>query len=173
MADTDRDKMQKPDFMDDEQWAAMQQATESLARIKGDAHADVERYLANPEGSSTGEGFHPIRAAHSATESPRRKSGQIRITPLVFMQHGEDIIVVGSLAGYDSHPAWVLNVNANPDCEVQCDHRVMKARACTASTDERAALWPKLVAMFPPWGYFQEQTDRPFAVIILSPAKPA
>lgn len=172
MADTNRDKMQKPDFMDDEQWAAMQQATESLERIKGDAHADVERYLANPEGWSTGEGS-PSGLPTLLLKALGRKSGEMRTTPLVFMQHGEDMIVVGSLAGYDSHPAWVLNVNANPDCEVQCDHRVMKARARSASTEERADLWPKLVAMFPPWGYFQDQTDRPFAVIILSPTKPA
>lgn len=172
MADTNRDKMQKPDFMDDEQWAAMQQATESLERIKGDAHADVERYLANPDGWSTGEGS-PSGLPTLLLKARGRKSGEMRTTPLVFMQHGEDMIVVGSLAGYDSHPAWVLNVNANPDCEVQCDRRVVKARARSANSEERADLWPKLVAMFPPWGYFQDQTDRPFAVIILSPTKPA
>ncbi|UCE87569.1 MAG: nitroreductase family deazaflavin-dependent oxidoreductase, partial [Deltaproteobacteria bacterium] len=81
--------------------------------------------------------------------------------------------VVGSLAGYDSHPAWVLNIRANPECWVQRDREVVKAVGRDASDEERAALWPRLTAMFPPWGYFQEQTDRPFAVVILEPTGPA
>ena len=49
----------------------------------------------------------------------------------------------------------------------------MTAVAREASEEERAALWPRLVETFPAWGYFQEQTERPFSVKILSPTGPA
>jgi predicted RNA methylase len=49
----------------------------------------------------------------------------------------------------------------------------MTAVARDVTDEERAALWPQLTAMFPPWGFFQKQTDRPFAIKILSPTGPA
>jgi deazaflavin-dependent oxidoreductase (nitroreductase family) len=157
--------------MSDEDWAGLKDATESLERIKGDAKADVADYLANPEGRSTGAG--PSGLPTLLLSCLGRKSGEKRTTPLVFLQHGKDMVVVGSLAGYDSHPAWVLNLNASPDCWVQCDANKMTAVARDATDEERAALWPQLTAMFPPWGFFQKQTDRPFAIKILSPTGPA
>jgi deazaflavin-dependent oxidoreductase (nitroreductase family) len=168
---SNRENMEKPDFMSDEDWAGLKDATASLARIKGDAKADVADYLANPEGRSTGAG--PSGLPTLLLSCLGRKSGEKRTTPLVFLQHGEDMVVVGSLAGYDSHPAWVLNLNASPDCWVQCDANTMAAVARDATDEERAALWPELTAMFPPWGFFQKQTDRPFAIKILSPTGPA
>jgi deazaflavin-dependent oxidoreductase (nitroreductase family) len=167
---SNRENMEKPDFMSDEDWAGLKDATASLERIKGDAKADVADYLANPEGRSTGAG--PSGLPTLLLSCLGRKSGEKRITPLVFLQHGKDMVVVGSLAGYDSHPAWVLNLNASPDCWVQCDANTMTAVARDATDEERAALWPELTAMFPPWGFFQKQTDRPFAIKILSPTGP-
>jgi deazaflavin-dependent oxidoreductase (nitroreductase family) len=171
MGSTNRDKMQKPDFMSDEDWETLKDQTSSLDRIRGDAKADVEDYLANPDGRATGAG--PSGLATLLLTCIGRKSGEKRITPLVFMQDGEEMVVVGSLAGYDSHPAWVLNIRANPECWVQRDREVVKAVGRDASNEERAELWPRLTEMFPPWGYFQEQTDRPFAVVILKPTRPA
>lgn len=168
---SNRENMEKPDFMSDDDWAGLKDATESLERIKGDAKADVADYLANPEGRSTGAG--PSGLPTLLLSCLGRKSGEKRTTPLVFLQHGKDMVVVGSLAGYDSHPAWVLNLNASPDCWVQCDANKMTAVARDATDEERAALWPQLAAMFPPWGFFQKQTDRPFAIKILSPTGPA
>jgi len=168
---SNRENMEKPDFMSDEDWAGLKDATESLERIKGDAKADVADYLANPEGRSTGAG--PSGLPTLLLSCLGRKSGEKRTTPLVFLQHGKDMVVVGSLAGYDSHPAWVLNLNASPDCWVQCDANKMTAVARDVTDEERAALWPQLTAMFPPWGFFQKQTDRPFAIKILSPTDPA
>ncbi|MCB1696547.1 MAG: nitroreductase family deazaflavin-dependent oxidoreductase [Pseudomonadales bacterium] len=167
-----RENMKKPEFMSDEDWEMIKDQTSSLERIRRDAKADVEDYLANPEGRSTGEGG-PSGLPTLLLTCVGRKSGEKRTTPLVFLQNGDDMIVVGSLAGYDTHPAWYLNVGANPQCWVQRDHNKMAAVARDATEQERAELWPKLTAMFPPWGYFQQQTDRPFAVVILSPTGPA
>jgi deazaflavin-dependent oxidoreductase (nitroreductase family) len=164
---SNRDSMEKPDFLSDEDWEMLKDQTSSLERIRGDAKADVENYLANPEGRSTGAG--PSGLPTLLLTCVGRTSGEKRTAPLVFLQNGEEMVVVGSLAGYDTHPAWVLNLNANPECSVQRDRDKVTAVARDASDAERAELWPKLTAMFPPWGFFQEQTDRPFAVKVLSP----
>jgi len=168
MASTNRENLQKPDFMSDEVWAFTKAATESLERIRGDAKADVARYLANPDGWSTGKGS-PSGLPTLLLTVTGRKSGEQRTTPLVFLQDGEEMVVVGSLAGYDVHPAWYLNVSANPNCWVQKDREKMTCVARDATEAERTALWPKLDQVFPAWGYFQKQTDRPFAIVILKP----
>ena len=102
-----------------------------------------------------------------------RKSGEQRTTPLVFMQDGASVVVVGSLAGYDTPPARDLNQQAQPHCWVQLDRNKSKAAARDATAAEREQLWPRLTALFPPWGYFQKQTDRPFAIVIITPSAAA
>lgn len=167
-----RDKMEKPDFLSDEDWETLKDQTSTLERIRGDAKADVARYQDNPDGWSTGAGA-PSGLPTLLLTSIGRKSGEKRTTPLVFLQNGEEMVVVGSLAGHDTHPAWYFNVTANPECSVQRDRDKLTAVARNASAEEREELWPKLIALFPPWGFFQKQTDRPFSVVILSPTGPA
>jgi len=167
-----RDQMEKPDFLSDEDWRKLKEQTSSLERIRGDAEKDVERYLADPKGWSTGAGS-PSGLPTLLLTCVGRRSGSKRTLPLVFMQDGEDMVVVGSLAGYDSHPAWYLNVRANPECWIQLDERKMTAIGRDASDEERAELWPRLTAMFPPWGFFQDQTDRPFPIVIFTATGPA
>lgn len=168
----DRDKMPKPDWMDDEQWAWFKERTSSLELIRSDAHADVQAYLANPAGRSTGQtaqgGFPTLLLTTIG-----RKTGEQRTTPAVFMRNGDDLIVVGSLAGYEQHPAWVLNLDAHPNCWVQLDYDKYTAVSRDATAEERKELWPRLVNLFPAWGYFQQQTERPFPIKILTPTGPA
>lgn len=166
-----REHLKRPDFMSDEDFKWLMDATSSLERIRGDAKADVEAYLANPDGRSTGAG--PSGLPTLLLTCVGRKSGEKRTVPLVFLQRGEAMIIVGSLAGYDKHPTWYLNISANPQCLVQLDRRKMTAVARAATDEERKELWPKLTAMFPVWGYFQKQTDRPFPIVVLSPTGPA
>ena len=206
MGTKNRDHLVKPDDMSDADFQGLKDATASLERIRGDAHADVELYLANPDGWSTGSGSRSglptlllIRSdakadvqAYLANPAGRaagtnaqggfptlllttvgRKSGEKRTTPAVFMRHGKDLVIVGSLAGYDTHPAWYLNLQAQPNCWVQLDRNKSKAAARDATAAEREQLWPRLTALFPPWGYFQKQTDRPFAIVIITPSAAA
>ncbi|AMN47894.1 hypothetical protein ACG33_12460 [Steroidobacter denitrificans] len=169
---TNRENMQKPDWMNDEEWAWFKERTASLELIRSDAHADVEAYLADPAGRSTGQnaqgGFPTLLLTTIG-----RKTGKQRTTPAVFMRDGEDMIVVGSLAGYDQHPSWIMNLQANPNCWVQLDFDKYAAVARDVTTEEREALWPRLVKVFPAWGYFQMQTERPFAVKRLTVSAPA
>ena len=168
---SDRSKIEKPEFMSQEDWKMILDQTSSLERIRSDGSADVEAYLANPAGRATGEG--PSGLPTLLLTTTGRKSGKERTVALVFLQHGDDVVVVGSLAGYNSNPAWVLNLRANPDCWVQLDDSRKKAVAHEASDQERADLWDKLNQLFPVWAHFQEQTDRPFPVIVISPTSPA
>jgi len=169
---SNRDNMVKPDYLSDADWETLKAQTSSLDRIRGDAQADVERYLANPDGWSTGGGS-PSGLPTLLLTCIGRKSGEKRTTPLIFIQDGENMVIVGSLAGYDTHPAWYHNLQANPNCSVQRDRDVVEAVARTATDAERERLWEQLIAMFPPLGFFQQQTDRPFSIVILSPTGPA
>jgi F420H(2)-dependent quinone reductase len=166
-----REHMRKPDFMSDADWAYLKEQTSSLQRIRSDGKADVEAYLANPDGRATGKG--PSGLPTLLLTTVGRKSGEKRTVALVFLQNGEDMVIVASLAGYDQNPAWYLNVSANPKCTVQLDRRKMSAAARNASDKERTELWPKLTALLPLWDLFQKQTDRPFPIVILSPTGPA
>jgi deazaflavin-dependent oxidoreductase (nitroreductase family) len=166
-----RENLEKPDFMSEADFKWLLDATSSLERIRGDAKADVQAYLANPDGRASGAG--PSGLPTLLLTSIGRKSGEHRTVPLVFLQHGDHMVIVGSLAGYDKHPTWYLNLSANPQCWVQLDRRRMTAVARDATDAERKELWPKLNALFPAWGYFQNQTERPFPIVILSPTGPA
>lgn len=169
MASENRDQLVRPDWMSDEDFQGLLDATDSLERIRGDAKEDVKRYKANPEGWSDGSGS-PSGLPTILLTSTGRKSGEERTTPLVTFANGDDVIIVGSLAGYDTHPAWVHNLNAKAECTIQKDADVYAAVARDITDEERTALWPQMVAMFPPWGYFQDQTDRPFAIKVVSRA---
>lgn len=162
-----RDSMKKPDFLSDSEWAYVQEQTASLERIRSDGKADVADYLANPDGRASGKGPSGLPTLLLTTKG--RKSGTPRTVALVFLQHGDDMVVVASLAGYDQHPAWYLNLQADPKCWVQRDRQRTAAVARVASDVECRDLWPRLNAVLPLWGHFQSGTDRPFPIVILSP----
>ena len=98
-----------------------------------------------------------------------RKSGQPRTLPLLFIEEGDNVIIVASKGGLPSEPLWYKNLVANPECDVQIKRRKMKMSARTASPDEREALWPKLVAHYPDFASYATWTDRIIPVVILEP----
>ena len=98
-----------------------------------------------------------------------RKSGQPRTQPLLFIEEGDNIIIVASKGGLPSEPLWYKNLVANPECDIQIKRRRMKANARTASPEEREALWPKLVAHYPDFASYATWTDRVIPVVILEP----
>ena len=98
-----------------------------------------------------------------------RKSGQPRTQPLLFIEEGENIIVVASHGGLPNDPLWYKNLQANPECEVQTRRRKLKMRARTASPEEREAIWPKLVAHYPDYASYATWTDRVIPIVILEP----
>ena len=99
-----------------------------------------------------------------------RRSGEKRETPLVYLQDGEDIVVVGSMGGIPSHPAWCLNVRDRPDdVAVEIKGRRTPVRAREATTEEREELWPRLLEMWPAWEDYARRTEREFPIFVLTP----
>ena len=96
-----------------------------------------------------------------------RKSGKTLTLPLIFGQSGAEYVVVASKGGAPAHPAWYLNLQANPEVKVQIKGDKFTARARTANPQERAALWPKMVAIYGPYADYQTKTDREIPVVIL------
>src|ERR1700688_1168732 len=96
-----------------------------------------------------------------------RKSGRVLTLPLIFGRSGADYVVVASKGGAPTHPAWYLNLQANPEVKVQVKAEKFTARAHTADAAERAALWPKMVEIYGPYADYQTKTDRQIPVVVL------
>ena len=100
-----------------------------------------------------------------------RKSGQPRSVMLTSpVQEGKTIVVVASRGGDDTHPAWFLNLRDNPDVEVSykgAPKQHMKAQV--ASPEERARLWPLVVADHKNYAGYQTKTEREIPLVLLQP----
>jgi deazaflavin-dependent oxidoreductase (nitroreductase family) len=171
MSVSNRENMQKPDYLSDDEWAYLKDQTSSLSRIRSDGKADVAAYLADPDGRASGAG--PSGLPTLLLTTIGRKSGQQRTVALVFLQHGDEVVIVASLAGYDQNPAWYGNLRQNPQCWVQLDRKKSKAIARDATDSERRTLWPQLTKLLPLWELFQKQTDRAFPIVIVKPTSQA
>jgi deazaflavin-dependent oxidoreductase (nitroreductase family) len=99
-----------------------------------------------------------------------RKSGQRRTVSLLFLADGDDLVIVASQGGAPAHPGWYFNLVANPTAQVQVGRRRFAVTARTVGEPERAALWPRLVAIYPPYEAYQRRTTRSIPVVRLSPA---
>lgn len=97
------------------------------------------------------------------------RSGKSRTTPLVYMRDGEDLIVVAAKGGHPQDPAWVGNLRAHPETEVQLGATRMPVRARVADRTERKRLWPRAVEHNPLWGSYQHRTTREVPLVILTP----
>ncbi len=98
-----------------------------------------------------------------------RKSGKRRTTPLLYLAKGHDIVLVASKGGMSHDPLWYKNLQVNPEVEIEIGREKRQMVARTASKDEKAALWPKLVKMYRDYEDYQARTRRDIPVIILSP----
>jgi F420H(2)-dependent quinone reductase len=99
-----------------------------------------------------------------------RRSGRQRTVPLLYVLDGDDLVVVASRGGMGSHPAWYLNLLADPSASVQVGPSTKRVRARDVTEAERRRLWPTLTAAYPHFDAYQERTSRHIPVVILSPA---
>ncbi|MFF7047497.1 nitroreductase family deazaflavin-dependent oxidoreductase [Streptomyces griseorubiginosus] len=97
------------------------------------------------------------------------KSGSIRKTPLMRVEHDGRYAVVASQGGAPKHPVWYHNIKAEPLVELQDGpvKRDFKAREITGS--ERDEWWDRAVAAYPPYADYQTKTDRVIPVFVLEP----
>jgi len=98
-----------------------------------------------------------------------RKSGQPQTAPLLYLKEGDAYVVVASKGGMSHHPLWFRNLEANPRVEVEVGHQKLAMTARRASAGEKAALWPKLVALYASYADYQARTTRDIPVVLLTP----
>ena len=96
-----------------------------------------------------------------------RKSGRTRTTPLLYLEKGSNWVIVGSNAGDDRHPAWWLNLQANPVATIQIRGARMRVRARKASGQEKSDLWPRFVNLHSGYQTYQHRTKRDIPLVIL------
>ncbi|WP_031937116.1 nitroreductase family deazaflavin-dependent oxidoreductase [Prescottella defluvii] len=97
------------------------------------------------------------------------KSGKLRKTPLMRVEHDGQYAVVASLGGAPQHPVWYHNVVADPHVELQDGpvKRDMIAREVTG--EEKAEWWKRAVEAWPAYADYQTKTDRQIPVFVLAP----
>jgi deazaflavin-dependent oxidoreductase (nitroreductase family) len=99
-----------------------------------------------------------------------RKSGQPRETMLTSpLQEGAAIVLVASKGGDDRNPAWLLNLRDDPKVQVTMNGATTPMTARIADPDEKAKLWPRIVADHDNYAGYQAKTERDIPVVVLEP----
>jgi deazaflavin-dependent oxidoreductase (nitroreductase family) len=98
------------------------------------------------------------------------KTGAVRKTPLMRVEHEGEYLAVGSKGGAPENPVWVYNLRANPDVVVQDGPQTWPMTAREISGEEREIWWERAVAAYPSYADYQKNTDRLIPLFILEPA---
>ena len=88
------------------------------------------------------------------------KTGKIRKTPLMRVEHDGQYAIVASLGGAPKNPVWYYNVKAHPELEIMFGPESHRYRARQVSDDEKRELWPHLLRLYPEFDEYQARTDR-------------
>jgi deazaflavin-dependent oxidoreductase (nitroreductase family) len=102
-------------------------------------------------------------------ETRGRKSGKLRSVPLLFVEDDGDWVVMASSGGDPQHPAWYLNLEAEPRATVVTEAGRREALALMTVGEERARLFAELVAIYPSFDSYRERTTRELPVVRLRP----
>jgi deazaflavin-dependent oxidoreductase (nitroreductase family) len=98
------------------------------------------------------------------------RSGQLRKTPLMRVEHAGAYLAVASMGGAPKDPLWVANLRADPHAVLQDGDEVWAVTARELGGEERAGWWERAVAAFPRYARYQERTDRVIPVFLLERA---
>ncbi|BBX36927.1 hypothetical protein MMAG44476_09357 [Mycolicibacterium mageritense DSM 44476 = CIP 104973] len=99
------------------------------------------------------------------------KTGKIRKTPLMRVEHNGEYAVVASLGGAPKNPVWYYNVKKNPRVELQDGTTSGDYTAREVFGEEKAQWWQRAVAAFPDYADYQTKTDREIPVFVLTPVQ--
>jgi deazaflavin-dependent oxidoreductase (nitroreductase family) len=97
-----------------------------------------------------------------------RRTGRKITSPLIFGRDGDDYLIVASMGGAPRHPSWYLNLEANPEAEIQVKDQTLAVTARTASASEKPRLWKLVTEVWPNYDVYQSRTDRDIPVVVLS-----
>lgn len=135
--------------------------------LLGDEH--VRRYRA-----TDGEVGYEWNGVHTLLlTTTGRRSGEPRTRALIFGRDGSDYLVVASMGGAPQHPAWYLNVVANPRATVQVEGDVFEVDARPATPEEKPRLWGIVRDLWPNYDVYQSRTERDIPVVVLTPRPPS
>ena len=95
------------------------------------------------------------------------KSGAQRVLPLIYGTYNDQHVIIASKGGAPAHPAWFLNLQADPNCGVQVASDVYQAKAHVVEGEERQAIWDMMVGVYSPYTDYQAATDRQIPVVVL------
>ena len=98
------------------------------------------------------------------------KTGEERINPLMYLADGDRYVVFASKGGHDFHPHWMLNIEANPEVEIEVGDRRLKGKAeVLRDGPERDRLYAEQVKRFPQFGEYEEKAARTIPVVVIEP----
>lgn len=97
------------------------------------------------------------------------KTGKLRKTPLMRVEHNGEYAAVASLGGAPKNPVWYYNITKNPRVELQDGTDVKDYDAREVFGDEKAVWWERAVAAYPDYADYQQKTDRQIPVFVLTP----
>jgi len=97
------------------------------------------------------------------------RTGKVRKTPLMRVEHDGRYAAVASLGGAPKHPVWYYNLKAHPRVELQDGPKRSDMVARELSGSERAEWWDRAVAAYPPYAEYQTKTSRQIPVFLLEP----
>jgi deazaflavin-dependent oxidoreductase (nitroreductase family) len=101
-----------------------------------------------------------------------RKSGKQRTTPLVYMPHGNEVIIYPSNGGKESQPAWWLNLQTTPTATIQIGKQTRQIQARPATPEEYTSIWPKAESYNPHWHDYAQNVSRHIPLVILEGHSP-
>jgi deazaflavin-dependent oxidoreductase (nitroreductase family) len=99
------------------------------------------------------------------------KTGKLRKTPLMRVEHNGEYAIVASLGGAPKNPVWYYNVAKSPRVELQDGSVTRDYDAREVFADEKAVWWERAVAAFPDYAEYQTKTDRQIPVFVLTPVQ--
>ncbi|WP_062349690.1 nitroreductase family deazaflavin-dependent oxidoreductase [Herbidospora yilanensis] len=123
----------------------------------------VERYQATD--GAEGHEWQGTTAALLTTKG--RRTGKEHTTPLIYQKYGDDYLLVASKGGADAPPEWYLNLQANPEVGFQVLGDRFRARARTATPEEKPDMWRVMVAAWPDYDEYTKKTDREIPVVVI------
>jgi deazaflavin-dependent oxidoreductase (nitroreductase family) len=98
-----------------------------------------------------------------------RRTGKARTTALGYFEHGGCYVITASNAGFDTHPAWFLNLKSQPQVTLQIRDKRLAAIAEPANPTLRQQLWAELVERAPGYAAYQKRTTRAIPIVLLRP----
>jgi F420H(2)-dependent quinone reductase len=100
-----------------------------------------------------------------------RKTGRKRTTPLGYFEDQGRYIIIGSNAGFDTHPAWFYNLKSQPHATIQLKDKQLEVNAEVAGPDKRNQLWTQLIELAPFYCNYAKKTSREIPMVILHPVR--